>query len=321
MKFLLWLETERATDHAAITSEHPEYFIPAGGGNYMLDLGNREACDYAIETVSKVLQEEGVDCYREDFNFNTIPAWEEADSRAPDRTGMAESLFITGFYRFWETLRERFPDLLIDNCASGGRRIDLMTSSLGIPMWRSDFQCFTIIPYLAEANQIHFDGLSRWLPYHACGTVVKDGDDYAFLSGALGATLIDVCNRLLFLPEENAFDFNWLRKMLEISKRMRQYISEDYYPLTEHPEDFRNYYAAEIIDPAAGAGWVAIFRRAACTADSISLQLKGIEPAAEYTVETYPETPVRTVNGSELAAMTVQMPDPRSCKVIFFRKK
>jgi hypothetical protein len=91
--------------------------------------------------------------------------------------------------------------------------------------------------------------------------------------------------------------------------------------LTEHPEDFRNYYAAEIIDPAAGAGWVAIFRRAACTADSISLQLKGIEPAAEYTVETYPETPVRTVNGSELAAMTVQMPEPRSCKVIFFRKK
>ena len=127
----------------------------------MLDLGKKEACDYAIETISGLLKNEHIDCYREDFNFDTIPFWNEQD-KAMHTKGLAEIRFINGFYRFWRTLRKNFPNLLIDNCASGGRRIDWMTISLSIPMWRSDFSC-QVSAHNAEANQIAVSYLSRWL--------------------------------------------------------------------------------------------------------------------------------------------------------------
>jgi hypothetical protein len=41
----------------------------------------------------------------------------------------------------WDELRQRHPKLTIDNCASGGRRIDLETCSRSYPLWRSDTQC------------------------------------------------------------------------------------------------------------------------------------------------------------------------------------
>ena len=316
-RFLLWVETERADKNTAIVREHPEYFISAGDNNRMLDLGNDAACDYAIETVSQLISSEGVDCYREDFNFNTIPFWDAAD--APDRVGIAESRFITGFYRFWSTLRKRFPDLLIDNCASGGRRIDLETIALSIPLWRSDFQCFPDIPYLPEANQIHFDGLSSWIPFHCSGTVLRGGDDYAFLSGALGSSLVDLCNRRLFEPREGAFDFDWLRRMLELAIRMRGYLTGNYYRLTEHPEDFRRPFAFELFDPERQAGCVAAFRREAAPEAEIPVALREIDPAARYEVELIPGG-IREVSGEELIDWKFELPTPRSCRVMFFRK-
>jgi alpha-galactosidase len=42
---------------------------------------------------------------------------------APLHRGIAEIRYVEGFYTFWDSLRTRFPDLLIDNCSSGGRRI------------------------------------------------------------------------------------------------------------------------------------------------------------------------------------------------------
>ena len=43
----------------------------------------------------------------------------------PDRQGMTEIRYIEGLYALWDEPRGRHPGLLIDDCASGGRRIDL----------------------------------------------------------------------------------------------------------------------------------------------------------------------------------------------------
>ena len=54
-----------------------------------------------------------------------LPYWHAADTA--DRQGMAETRHIEGLYAFWDDLLKRHPNLIIDNCASGGRRIDLET--------------------------------------------------------------------------------------------------------------------------------------------------------------------------------------------------
>ncbi len=72
---------------------------------------------------------------------------------------MTEIRYIEGLYTFWDELRLRHPNLIIDNCASGGRRIDLETVSRSVALWRSDYRYFE-----PNGQQCHTYGLSFYLP-------------------------------------------------------------------------------------------------------------------------------------------------------------
>ena len=76
--------------------------------------------------IGDFLEENGIDYYRQDFNIEPEGFWAANDE--PGRQGICEIRYIEGLYSFWEYLLNRFPGLLVDNCASGGRRIDLEVS-------------------------------------------------------------------------------------------------------------------------------------------------------------------------------------------------
>ena len=81
---------------------------------------------------------------------------------------------MTGYLAYWDELRRRFPNLLIDTCASGGRRLDLETLRRSVPLWRSDFA------YEPSSMQQFTYGLSLWIPYF--GTGFNSVDPYVFWS-------------------------------------------------------------------------------------------------------------------------------------------
>lgn len=316
-KFLLWLEAERAVKSTPIYQEHPEYFYKSDVISVLLNLGREDARKWITDTVCNLIETEKIDCYREDFNYDGIPFWDAEDT--PERIGAAESKFVTGLYLFWGELRRRFPDLLIDNCASGGRRIDLETCSMSLPLWRSDFQCFPDCTYLPEANQTQFHGLSAFIPFHCAGTAIQTGDTYGFLSGAMGSTLVDLCNRILFQPDDENFDFAWLRQMLELTHRLQDYLSGSYDCLTPDPWDYRNYYSYELFDEDKQAGALVIFRRPAAKPESIVLPLRHLAENAKYRIEESGQ-PDCLLTGAELAAKAWQLSEPRSVKTVFFSR-
>ena len=86
--------------------------------NNILNLGNPEAREWLTDHISNMISTEGIDVYRQDFNIEPMAFWEKADT--PDREGMTEIRYIEGLYTFWDELRFRHPNLIIDNCASGG---------------------------------------------------------------------------------------------------------------------------------------------------------------------------------------------------------
>ena len=95
----------------------------------LLNLGNPDAREWATTMVSDMVSEANLSWYRQDFN-NTLPNmfWEAADANSSVQNGgISEALHIGGLYRFWDDLRVKHRGLSIDNCASGGRRIDLET--------------------------------------------------------------------------------------------------------------------------------------------------------------------------------------------------
>ncbi len=129
MIFGLWFEPERAGKQSRAYAEHPELFFEGKYGTF-LDFAKPEAVDYILGAVSAVIDRYHLGWVKFDFNEN-LPA---------DPTGGAYYRYFKGQERFILRLRERYPDLYITNCASGGYRMELMQGRLFDSFWLSDDQ-------------------------------------------------------------------------------------------------------------------------------------------------------------------------------------
>ena len=94
--------------------------------------------------------------------MDPLDLWRQND--APDRQGITENHHVTGYLAYWDELLRRHPGLLIDSCASGGRRNDLETMRRSVPLWRTDFRLDPV------GTQCHSYGISFWLPLSGTGT-------------------------------------------------------------------------------------------------------------------------------------------------------
>ena len=172
LKFLLWFEPERMTDIAPILKTHPEY-----RHEQFVDYGNPEALKWIQDAVYGMIEKHKIDVYRQDFNIDPGSTWRGMD--AADRGGIAEAKHITGLYTFLDDMRTRFPDILQENCASGGRRIDMEMISRARTYCRSDYyvgrkpgDTAFILGQNATLN------LMPYLPFQGCEfNCVPVGDD------------------------------------------------------------------------------------------------------------------------------------------------
>ncbi len=288
-KFMVWFEPERVQPGTMIDKEHPDWLIKLpGNDNYLFNLGNKDARIWLTNYLSDFLKREGIDYYRQDFNFDPLPYWNANDK--PERQGISEIRHIEGLYAFWDTLLVRFPNLLIDNCASGGRRIDLETTSRSSPLWRTDYQ-------YGEPNgyQCHTFGLSFYLPIH--GTAIYRTDDYTFRSG-LGGTAVtnwEVTGR-------DSESILAIQKKIVDYKNLRPYFYGDFYPLTESSDNTgdNRWLAYQLNRPSQGDGIIVAFRRGGCLNESIETKLDGLVENKDYEL-FYEDYGLKfTAKGSEL---------------------
>jgi len=272
-KFMVWFEPERVRQGTQVYREHPEWLLKLqGNDNYLFDLGNTDARIWITNLISGIIKNEGIDYYRQDFNMDPYPYWSAYDT--PGRIGMHEIKHIEGLYAFWDSLLVRFPELLIDNCSSGGRRIDLETTSRSAPLWRTDYQ-------YGEPNgyQCHTYGLHFYLPVH--GTAIYSTDSYTFRSG-LGATAVtnwEVTGR-------NSEPVPAMQKRIQEFKELREYYYGDFYPLTGSVNNTRDdvWLAYQLNRPDQRDGIILAFRRSGSNEESIHVRLSGLEDNTIYEV-------------------------------------
>jgi len=285
MGFLLWFEPERAMMGTPLTMEHPEWFLGERleGRNLLFDLGLPEARRWLTDAVSGMIDEHGVSCYRQDFNFDPLPYWRAHD--AEDRQGMSEIRHVEGLYAFWDELLARHPGLVIDNCASGGRRIDLETMGRSIPLWRSDVQCFWDADPIGA--QVHGMGLSLWVPLSGTGVsgfCHRAGDTYNFRSHLAAAIQFSLFS-YESSPIQEDYPYDWHRKRLAEFRRMRPLYHGDYYPLTPNTVAEDAWAAYQMHRPDLEEGFLLALRRMKSPFRSADFRLRGLEPEAAYEVE------------------------------------
>lgn len=317
LKFLLWFEPERITDAAPILRTHPEY-----RHGQLLDYGNPQALRWIQDTVYGMIAKHRIDVFRQDFNMDPGPVWRGMD--AADRVGVAEAKHIGGLYRFLDDMRARFPDILQENCASGGRRIDMEMVARAHTYCRSDYyigrkpgDTAFILGQNATLN------LLPYLPFQGCEfNCVPVGDDYAAFSIISSGTVITPSDfdggiiRRKMTGAETA----WFQKVFRTAIRMRPFYLGDYYPLTEETGVGDNVWCAWQCDrPDLKAGFAIFFRRGAAAETSRVFRLGGIDPNATYTVEGYGGGK-ENVPGVALQERTVGL-EPRSFQLVFYEKR
>ncbi len=317
LKFMLWFEPERVKERTPIFQEHPEWILSyPEGDNYLLNLGNEQAWRYCFDILSDLIEKLNIRCYRQDFNMDPLIYWLHNDE--PDRRGITEIKHINGLYRLWDALLERFPYLTIDNCASGGRRIDIETLRRSVPLWRSDAQCPANYP--PEIAQIHNMSFSAWIPYSGTGTG-REYDEYRIRSAYGGGLVLNYFNIEKNTPAIDAERLEWLKKYSMEYLRIRPYFYGDIYPLTTISEKEDIWSAVQFDRPAHDDGMIQVFKRAESPYKSASFLLGGIDPYSCYLF-TDIDGEEFTITGQDLIkkGFLVQIEEKRVAKIYIYKK-
>jgi len=308
MRFVVWFEPERVNAASRIAKEHPEWVLHAGEGDGLFNLGDAAARQWLTDHLSQCIGEWGIDIYRNDFNIDPLRFWQAAD--APDRQGISEIRYIEGLYAMWDELRQRRPGLVIDNCASGGRRIDLETISRSLPLWRSDTQCCGRA--MPVQDQAQLAGLSLYVPLHAGG--MWDFDPYPFRSVATTGTNICLDTRAQDFPRAEA------KRAIKEAKALRPLYLGDYYPLLDINLDERQWCGWQFDRPELGRGFAVFFRRSQSQYAAVDVILCGLDPGATYEVTFVDVKKKRVLTGAQLAHLRVTIDSAPASMLVTYRK-
>jgi alpha-galactosidase len=313
IKLIVWFEPERATPNTWLTLNHPKWIFGGEKGG-VVDLGNPAAWDWIVRRFDQLITEQGVDLYRQDFNIDPLASWRANDDA--DRQGITENKYICGYLAYWDELRRRHPGMLIDSCAGGGRRNDLETLRRAVPLLRSDYQSFTGDPGYFAGNQGQTYGISSWIPFYGTGvyyTPVRMVESMRSHMCPSFAICVDV--------RKNDIDWDLYRKLVGQWRQVAGCMLGDFYPLTPHSLGLDTWIAWQFDRPEQGDGMIQAFRRDENRDGTICAKLRGLEPAAVYTVQNLDEESARELTGRELmdqglAIVISDRPVARPCYTI-----
>ena len=201
LKFGIWIEPEMVNPKSELAEKHPDWIVrppkrdaPETRKQWLLDLSNPAVQDFVFETFDNTMKlSDKIDYIKWDANRNANnvgSAYLPADEQSHFWIDYAQ-----GFYRVMERIRAKYPDVLIQACASGGGRVEYGALKYFDEFWTSDntealsrarIQYGTSLFYPAVAMGSHVSAV----PNHQTGNVtpIKFRFDMA-CAGRLGMEL------------------------------------------------------------------------------------------------------------------------------------
>ncbi|MBI5094738.1 MAG: alpha-galactosidase [Candidatus Hydrogenedentes bacterium] len=320
LKFLLWAEPARVRPGTWLQKNHPDWLVApppaesfpaelrymANDGFHLLNFGNPAALAWAKQNFSGMIGELGIDAYRNDFNMYPVYYWRNGE--APDRQGINEIRYVTGLYDYFDALVHDHPGLLLDNCASGGRRIDFEMLRRALVLTRSDYLWDPV------GQQCHTFGLAQWIPLTGIGAASTQPYECRSGMGAHYALAINTASA-------DAAAWKSVKDFLEHYQAIRPLFQGDFYTLSPYSTDQKAWLAFQFDRPDLKAGVVQVFRRAECTDASWTCHLQGLNPRRSYTLTDWDNTPPQTLTGQELSekGVSVTVKDKPGAAVLVYK--
>ena len=321
----MWFEPERvcAPDPDILESKFglkKDWLLPCGWDNYIPNLGNPGCYTWTLGRILSVMEENGIDMYREDFNFDPAGAWAQGNdlrercTGLPSR-GLTENLYVQGHLRLWDDIlaycartgKTRF----VDSCASGGGRNDLESLRRGVPLMRSDADRTTIALRLSMSS-----AFLRWVPFHGASngetTGELDAPTRLDMYEARGSCLPVFHCHFQFQHPDVPYDI--IRRAIAEWERISPYFDKNFYLLTPwHDKTQTDRWTAWMFfDPEEDSGVLQVFRQETAPNAVQVLCLKGLDPAKKYKLTDFDGLrSVANVSGKQLMegyAFTLEQP-------------
>lgn len=191
MKFGIWMEPERIDHTGALANDRPGWIATRDGmpifrhgrdgeEGVHLCLGSSAVQEWMIAEVVRVVHDYGVDWLKWDYNMGYGLGCN--DPNHGHQAGDGHYAHTQGIYRVLAAIREACPNLVIENCASGGHRIDLGMLRHTHTSWVSDYT------HRAASCRQHSQGAGLFLPQEHVNTwVLERRNRFEFLSRMGGA--------------------------------------------------------------------------------------------------------------------------------------
>lgn len=289
LQFGIWFEPEMVSPDSDLYRRHPDWAISQPGrvptqsrAQYILDLSRPEVVDYVYESVASILRSADISYVKWDMNRQFTDVGSLYLGR--EHQGELFHRYILGVYALQERLTQEFPDLLLENCASGGARFDPGMLYYSPQIWCSDDT--DAVERLAIQ-----EGTALLYPLGSIGAHVSDCPNHAVgrntpfvtrghvaLAGTFGYEL-DITR----IAEE---DRDEVERQVALYHRFQPLVREgDYYRIASF-SDNHLYDCWSVVSKDRTetlVTYVQVLARPNC--HSRRLKLKGLKPEADYRME------------------------------------
>ena len=324
MKFGLWVEIERLGRLSGMIEKHPDWMAHDIYGNKadgFLDMTNPEAAEWARSELERMIVEYKLDLLRVDYNVSARYYFNMRDTG----TGVKECLSYRHFkavYDMYGSLKKKFPNVIFENCASGGGRTDLGIMKCFHHTWVSDWQ-------RAPRSVMITNGITMALPPERVDRLFAGMNcheygafDLQMRNIMLGHMSVNVVAPDIHVP--NPIQMEFIQHSLEIYKNFIRPMlptSKIYHHTPEAASVADGSVSIlEIAAPDGSQGAMTVCTLTDASSD-MTVRLKGIDAAKTYEVTLDNSRSTFKVSGYELSThgVRVAIPSALSSELILYR--
>ena len=291
MKFGLWVEIENISLKSKMFQKHSDWCLAYNeapvkqSGRCQLNFSKPEVRAWATATIDQLVNEYKLSWIKIDYNIDVGDRFDPHDRNRP---GDILAEHINHYYAWLDTVRLAHPDLIVENSASGGMRMDTGILAHTDTTWLSD----NVNPI--ASLQLGFGCTVQFSP-EVCNHWMVGDTDLGFVDPNKSPGWWDFMFRV---PMNGQFGissrvFDWIRPLQEraaaniaLYKQLRQTIAgADVYHLTASPAH-RNptgWMAIEYVSPANRESVLMTYRLGSSSPQNI-FHLRGLEEQAIYEV-------------------------------------
>ena len=163
IKFGLWMEPQRANVNSKAYKENPNFYFDVDEQDKLLDFANAEAREYIFNKTCELIEKYNLDFMK--FDYNATACYDARNS--------AFVKYYEGQRDFFENLRQKYPNLYVSFCASGGQHLDLETFKSCESYWFTDNQgpIDGLRIYKDYVKRVPSFAIEKWLVTGICKNV------------------------------------------------------------------------------------------------------------------------------------------------------